>query len=131
MNKIKSSENIFSIFSPSMLEKNYEGKEMNLVQNIHPLKEHKQTCCMGLVGQWLFHNNTGFLIRYYNDLDLRRIEEMSGSNPGDEDGPPRCRWFNCKIVQDIQLFCDLSKEISDRKHYENKEIRRFRGYDYR
>ncbi len=46
MNKIKSSEIIFSIFSPSLLEKNQEGKKikifaagekMNLVQNIiHP-----------------------------------------------------------------------------------------------
>ena len=44
MNKMKSSENIFFIFTPSLLEKKtreekkilQQGNKMNLVQNIHP-----------------------------------------------------------------------------------------------
>ncbi len=85
-------------------------------------------------------------LRYYNEIDLKIIEERSGLKD--------IRWHDCPLVQNIQLFHDLSKELLLRKDtdrrdityiedierniypsyfkdiQEEKEDKRIKGYDY-
>ncbi len=47
-------------------------------------------------------------LRYYNEIDLKIIEEKSEEKSGLEN----ICWFDCPLVQDIQLFHDFSKALS-------------------
>ena len=53
-------------------------------------------------------------LRYYNEIDLKIIEEKSGLKD--------IRWYDCPLVRDIQLFHDLSEELLLRKDTERRYI---------
>ena len=79
-------------------------------------------------------------LRYYNEIDLKIIEEKYEEKSGLEN----ICWFDCPLVQDIQLFHDFSKELGLRQYINldkvkdaqllydlGKELgRKFQGYDY-